>query len=327
MLKLNPDVPNTDVAAGDDKFGSARNSVTRLDGTATPLIEKWLNDIYYALYAVVDKAGVVPSGTRENANTSDFYNSLVLLMNAHQSADFFNPTPQDTPDNTVKLSKAVVRDPDDPTSEPVQVAAGSADAITISGVSTGDTRRDRFAFDKTGAIVHKVGTPVTLPSPSIPPAYVAGEEPICQIFVSTDGTPVIDNLADIIIDERNINRLQKSDAAPGGIGNVVLQGRVNAVGTKNLEKAFGSGASFTVTSPATGIYDITLAGIDGTNVDIDVDLHGSNSGRFHNPVITDKTAGTGWGTKTGFRILTSIQVAATAVDTDTDFSFTVRRLD
>ena len=327
MLKLNPDIPNTNIAAGDDDHGTARNSVTPGDGTATPLIEKWLNDHYYAFYAVIKKAGLVPSGTRENTSASDFSDALTILMEQFQSADFFNPTPQLVPNNTVRLARSVVRDPDDPTSEPIPVAAGAADAISIAGVATNKTRKDRFAFTKTGAIVYKIGVEVTLPAPSVPIPYVDGEEPICQILITTDGTPIIDNSVDSIIDERIINRLQKSDPATNAIGNVVLQGRVNAVGTKNLERAFGSGASFTVNKFATGIYDVTLSDVDGTNVEIDINLHGSNVGRFHNPVITDKLSSTGFGTKTGFRILTSVQVAAAAVDTDTDFSFTVRRLD
>ena len=214
MFKLNPDIPNTDVAAGDENFGSAKDDGFAGDNTGTPLIEKWLNDLYYAFYAVCFKNGITPSGNQENTATSDFFDALEAMMNTHQSANFFNPTPQNTPNNTVKLSRAVVRDPNDPTSEPIVVPAGAADGLPVTGVTAGDTRRDRFFWDKTGAVIKVVGTPQTLPTPSTPPAIPAGFGPICQVLISTDGSPVLNNVADIIIDERIINRLQRSTAVP-----------------------------------------------------------------------------------------------------------------
>ena len=209
MHRLNPDIPNTDIAAGDNPFGTARNTVTPGDGTATPLIEKWLNDLYYAFYAPIFKSGLVPSGVQENTNNSDFYNALILIMNTHKSTDFFNPTPQDSPNNTIKLARGVTRDPDDPTSEPVVIAAGAADAITFPGV-TADSRIDRLVFNKTGAIIQKLGVQAAFPTP---PALVEGEGPICRTLVTTIGAPIFDNIQDLIIPERIINRLQKSVTA------------------------------------------------------------------------------------------------------------------
>lgn len=326
MHNLFPDIPDSQAGGANTPFGEAKDDIVPGDFTGTKWVKKGLNDLYYGFYALIFKAGISPSGNTENVSTSDVADAVIALIAQNESPNFFNPTPQLVPNNTVLLGRSVVRDPDDDVSEPVIVAVGAADALTVAGVATvGESRIDRWEFDQAGVVYKLTGVEAITP---VKPTLTSGRGPICRVLVNTvGGAAVIDNATDIITDERIINRLQKSDEAASGIGKVVLQGRVNAVGTKNLERAFGSGATFTVNKAATGIYDITLSGISGTNVEIAIGIHGSNTGRFHKSVPTDKLSATGWGTPAGFRIITSIQVAATAVDTDTDFSFTVRRLD
>lgn len=323
---LNPanDIANTTPGSGNTPFGQFKNDVVPGDNSGTPLIEKWPNDIYYALLAILNRASVTPSGFEENVSTSQFLESLLVIIGQENPSNFLRPRPNDVPDNRVFLSRGVTRDPESTIGEPIIIAEDAASAITHTAVTiNGEKRIDRLVHDKAGVVTKKIGTQAV--SPTIPP-LVKGENPICQVLISTFGaTPVIDNVQDIITDDRVQNILPDPNNA-GLDGDVVLAGRVNAVGTENLDVDFGSGASFTVNKFATGIYDITMASVPGTDVDINVTLHGSNTPRFHSPVVTDILSATGFGTKTGFRVLISQQVGAAAADIDSDFSFTVRRL-
>lgn len=206
MLNIETDIPNTIPGAGTTPFGQFKDDAFPGDESGTPLIQKWPNDIYYGMFATLFKAGLTPNGTNENISVSQFVDALTILMEQFQSSNFLNPTPQQIPNNTVKLSRGVTRDPDDPTSEPIIIPAGSADSLIFTGVTT-DSRIDRLVFDKTGTITLKVGVQAAFPTP---PALLEGEEPICRVLISTVGTPVIDNVADIITPERVINRLQRS---------------------------------------------------------------------------------------------------------------------
>ena len=299
MLNLETDVPQTNVGTPSQPFGVHRDDITPGDETGTPLLKKTQNDLYYAFYAVIQKAGETLNNQEENVNTSNFFNALVTLMNQHVSADFLNPTPQNTPDNTIKLARGVVSDPNDPISEPIIIAADAASGLPFPGV-TADSRIDRLVYDKTGAIIQKLGTQEAFPTP---PALLAGEAPICRTLITTIGTPVLDNLQDLITDERVINTLPKLDIATTP-GKVVLSGRVNANGTINKTTAFVPGASFSVAKPGSGTYDITLAGLGIFSNVVILPIKNINSGGSRASFmegITDKTLDTGFGTPTGFR--------------------------
>jgi hypothetical protein len=326
MLNLETNVPQTNPGVGNRPFGVARNDTLPGDETGTPWIEKVLNDLYYGFYSVLYKAGVTPSGVGEDVSTSDFYNALVKTLNTHKSANFLNPTPQDTPNNTVKLARGVTRDPNDPNSEPVIILAGSADLLPVTGVTIlGQKRRDRFVYDKFGVISKLVGTQAVTPTP---PPIPTGFGPICQVLVSTVGTPVIDNVQDIIIDERDINQLPKLDTGVTP-GKTVLSGRINANGTTNLLEDYGSGASFSVNRPTTGEYRVSLSGL-GAFSQILVQYH-LRFNNFRAPIIkgiADLGTINGWGTPAGFTLkmeaLIDIGIGILLqTPIDADFYFTV----
>jgi len=62
--------------------GKARNISAPGDGTGTPLEAKWLNDLFGVMQYVTSKAGITPSGTPENAETSQVFEGLWTLLNA-----------------------------------------------------------------------------------------------------------------------------------------------------------------------------------------------------------------------------------------------------
>lgn len=62
--------------------GKARNISAPGDGTGTPLEAKWLNDVFGVLQYLTSKAGITPSGTPENAETSQVFESMWQLLNA-----------------------------------------------------------------------------------------------------------------------------------------------------------------------------------------------------------------------------------------------------
>lgn len=303
MLNIANDIVQTTPGSPPTPFGEFKNDAVAGDNSGTPLIEKWINDLYYAHYAVLNRAGIVPSSTKENVNTSDFMDALLTVIGEENPANFLRPRPQDVPNNTVKLSGGVTTDPQAPISEPVIMAAGLADAIVHTAVGiSGEGRYDRLVHDKAGVVTKKIGVEAVSP---VKPALVEGENPICSVLITTFGaTPVIDNTQDIIEDERVQNRLPKLDI-PTTPGNVVLAGRVNANATINKTTDFGSGASFSVSSPSTGIYDVTLAGLGAfTNVQI-IPTKNINQGGTRTAFlegVTDKTLNTGFGTPTGFRV-------------------------
>jgi len=107
-----------------------------------------------------------------------------------------------------------------------------------------------------------------------------------------------------------------------------LAGRVNDTGTVALTSST-IGASFSVSHPGTGIYDVTLTAIPAGNYRIDVQINqdtGGGGGLFHQPKVTDKNLTTGFGTNTGFSILTFQQIGAGAGARDVFWSFTVVEL-
>lgn len=62
--------------------GKARNISAPGDGTGTPLDAKWLNDVFGVMQYLTAKAGITPSGTPENAETSQVFESMWKLLNA-----------------------------------------------------------------------------------------------------------------------------------------------------------------------------------------------------------------------------------------------------
>ena len=108
----------------------------------------------------------------------------------------------------------------------------------------------------------------------------------------------------------------------------LLSGRVSDVGGPLL--TFSTvGASFSVLHPTTGEYNVTVSGLPAGEYRVDVQLHedtGGGSGLFHQPKVTDKNSTSGFGTSSGFTILTTIQVAATGVNRDVFWSFSMTQM-
>lgn len=331
MLNIELDIPNTNPGGANQPFGTTKDDLTPGDETGTPLIKKWLNDLYYANYAVLFKAGVTPNGLEENTSASDFVTALTKLMEEFQSADFFNPTPQDIPNNTIKLSRAVIQDPQDPTADPLLIAAGAADGDPIPGV-TADSRIDRGVFTKTGFLL-KLGVQAAFP---VPPVLLETEAPIFRTLVTTVGAPVFDNSQDLIINERVINRLPRLDI-PNTAGRIILSGRVLANGTTDTNENFGSGAGFSVVPVSTGIYDLTFTGMGGfSKVMISLQVRRTTGLQDARTLgVADKSVDTGWGNTVGCRVRTTEEEIEGFVGFDTfyqprpfdmDFQFNVMGL-
>jgi hypothetical protein len=82
MIDLNAQVSNTNapnVGAGLD-YGSFKNDVSPGDHTGTPFVEIYMNDVVYALYAVLKEAAITPSGVKETTAVSDFLTALKKLI-------------------------------------------------------------------------------------------------------------------------------------------------------------------------------------------------------------------------------------------------------
>lgn len=333
MLNIANDIAQTTPGSGNTPFGEYKNDAVPGDNSGTPLIEKWPNDIYYALYAVLNRAGITPSGTKENVSVSQFLTALLTVIDQENPANFLRPSPQDTPNNTVKLSGGVTRDPNNNIGEPVIMAAGLADAITHTAVTiSGEGRFDRLVHDKLGNVTKKIGVQDIAP---VKPALVVGENPICSVLVTSFGAaPVIDNTLDIIIDERPQNNLQFLNNIATDAGQTLLIGRINLNGTINLSENFGNGTGFSVVKSSAGVYEITLTGFSAfTEVFIESQFRGNASGNYQNcKGVTDINLDTGFGTPTGCRIVTvSLDDLTgggpgiyTEVRKDLDFSFIVQ---
>ena len=53
-------------------FGQGRNVTAQGDGTGTPYEAAWFNDVQGFLQALLQSAGVVPSGAPDNATASQY---------------------------------------------------------------------------------------------------------------------------------------------------------------------------------------------------------------------------------------------------------------
>lgn len=80
MLNIEKDLPNTLPATSNRPFGEVKNDDVAGDGSGTPVTAVWASDLYYALYAVINDAGMLPSGRAEDVNTSDFLAALKKLI-------------------------------------------------------------------------------------------------------------------------------------------------------------------------------------------------------------------------------------------------------
>lgn len=56
--------------------GAAQNIATAGDGTGTPLEKDWLNDLWGFLQALLDSAGITPSGDPDEVGASDYLDAL-----------------------------------------------------------------------------------------------------------------------------------------------------------------------------------------------------------------------------------------------------------
>lgn len=74
---------------GDAGFpeGKARNATTLNDGTGFPIEKDWVNDLLGAKQALVDEAGVTPSGDPDKVGASDELDALDVLYYRKSAVD------------------------------------------------------------------------------------------------------------------------------------------------------------------------------------------------------------------------------------------------
>lgn len=72
-------LPNVDAPTGNRDLGEMRDDTIPGDGNGTPVREDWQQDMYYALRAVMDLAGLTPDDTEEGVTTSQFADAIVSL--------------------------------------------------------------------------------------------------------------------------------------------------------------------------------------------------------------------------------------------------------
>lgn len=63
-------------------FGSARNITTPGDGTGTPLEKAWLNDLFGFQQALINGAGLTPSGNADTAQASQYLEAARIMLGA-----------------------------------------------------------------------------------------------------------------------------------------------------------------------------------------------------------------------------------------------------
>jgi hypothetical protein len=85
-MKIISNLPNTGTATTGRPNGVLNDASTPGAGDGTPAREDWLNDIYYALLAVMDKAGISADDSDEEFDAgegSQFADAVVSLANAY----------------------------------------------------------------------------------------------------------------------------------------------------------------------------------------------------------------------------------------------------
>lgn len=80
MIDIIASVPNIDPITGNRINGEFRGDTVPGDGTGTPALENWVNDLYYPLIASMDAAGITANNVDEGVNTSQFRDSLEYLV-------------------------------------------------------------------------------------------------------------------------------------------------------------------------------------------------------------------------------------------------------
>jgi hypothetical protein len=70
------DIPQTNSSTTDYPYGRLRDDQVAGDKTGTPVRADWLQNIYYAILSVLNKAGVTPNGVPETALASQFADAV-----------------------------------------------------------------------------------------------------------------------------------------------------------------------------------------------------------------------------------------------------------
>jgi len=74
-------------------LGKARNITVPGDGTGTPLEKAWVNDIWGLQQALLDEAGITPSGTPDKVGASQYVEALNYLYQREAVWGFFTLEP------------------------------------------------------------------------------------------------------------------------------------------------------------------------------------------------------------------------------------------
>lgn len=76
MLKPYPDIPQTNAPDINNDYGTIRDDAVPGDGSGSPVIAIWLNDIYGALLSTLKAAGITPNDNADNTTASQFVTAL-----------------------------------------------------------------------------------------------------------------------------------------------------------------------------------------------------------------------------------------------------------
>jgi hypothetical protein len=91
-------IANVDPATPNLIYGEMVNFVAdTVDGTA--MTKEWVQDLYYALIAVMNEAGVIPNNTEEGATSSQFLTALQAIIS--NSLSILNKKEIDNADETI----------------------------------------------------------------------------------------------------------------------------------------------------------------------------------------------------------------------------------
>lgn len=70
--------------------GSAQNITTPGDGTGTPLLASWLNDLWGFLQSLLDADGATPSGNPDEVGDSQYFDALLVSIEPADNFRLFN---------------------------------------------------------------------------------------------------------------------------------------------------------------------------------------------------------------------------------------------
>jgi len=71
---------NVDPPTANLPYGEMKNVVSPGDGTGTPVVKEYIQDLYYALIAVLEEAGIIPDNTEEGITSSQFLTALLYCI-------------------------------------------------------------------------------------------------------------------------------------------------------------------------------------------------------------------------------------------------------